>query len=288
MIPLTEGNIRFFEEYLPKAALSNLKEEGCFGYGLADGDLVSGAVFVTENREESIAEILQLYVDEEVRRNGGGSIMLREVLKTAIMHGMTALAVRYDYPGDADLQTFLLSKGFRVYDPQKGDRYALLSLASRNEPEFKTGDDSLLMGNMEALSAVPMLNTVEGYLSERGFESEFCYPEGDLPPVLSVETEDLSGRVFIGMKLLSAESNVSSLTFSYYLQIPEDAKKTIREKAGMWQEEHDGINLMPDEENTELTFLMGVLPESGTPAEEEFFDHFAQFVGEVQTFSING
>ncbi len=288
MIPLTEGNILSFEEYLPKAALSLLGEDGCYGFGLAEENLISGAVFVIENREKSIAEIVQLYVDEEVRRNGGGSMMLYEVLKTAIMHGMTALVVRYDYPEDADLQTFLLSKDFRVYNPQKGDRYALLSLASRDESEFKTEDDSLFMGNTEALSAAPMLNTLEGYLSERGFEGEFCYPEGDLPLVLSVETKDLPGRVFIGMKLLSEERNETSLIFSYYLQIPEDAKKTIRERTDMWQEEHDGINLMLDEENMELTFLLGVLPENGTPAEEEFFDHFAQFVGEVQTFSING
>ena len=294
VLPLTEDNILSFSLYLPEEVLAQVGEDGCYGFGLLEGKLVSGAVFICENREEKIAEIIQLFVDESVRRRNGGTQLYLEVLKTAIANGMSAVAASYAYPEDEEVQSFLLKHHFQIFDSKsEGYRYGLYSIISRDEDYFKTEEDTVFQGNGKTLMELPILHTIDDYLGKREFESSYQYSiDGDGLAMLSVACDELPDEIKIWVETVSQEESEYTLVFSYITDIKDN--DSLDERISLWQEAHDGINLLknnPDEKapdnrlsDDRLEFMMGLSFAGGVIEEAEFFLYFAQLVGEVGTF----
>ena len=276
ILKLTEDNILSFTDYLGEE-LPELFEQGdCFGYGLLEEDTTAGVIFLQLDDEEHLAQILQLYVDKEVRRSGGGILLLHHAAGEAALMGASALAAELD--DEEDLEGFFTSVGFQVFDRGE-DRTALYSLEEERDPEglFLT-EDQMLYDSSGRSDGLPLLMGIAQMCAERGFEGEM--QTGEEGQELLIRLGEKKTPVHIRVQL-GENSNEYGILFT----VVETFSEAMFEKALQKAEENlkgDSVSILPEKEEHRITYMMGISESGGLPEEEHFFQLLAQFLEEIE------
>ncbi len=269
-IELTKENILSFRYYLGDELLVMFKKGGCFAFGLLEDQTTAGVIFCRENPWEKLVEVLQLYVDEEVRKRGGGSLLLSRAGTEAALRGNKKVILRYGGNEDDKLNAFLENAGFTIFT--EGETTAILALEdTRAFPDELVLPEEAGMYEGDNSFALPILTSVADILAQREFEGRIV-SGGDTQPCIQIIREGYDNPINITVEMISPESSEYSMTFS--------VKKT-----GMDEEDDQSVtavNVLIDEDSGEQTYIMSVSFEGGIPEEEEFTDYLAQFIGETQ------
>ena len=100
-IEITEKNILSFEPYISDEHIAMIRQRDTGAIGLLMENMRScGALFYRKNEDEGSVFVESLYVEESVRRNGGGTLLLNTMYKKlGVIHSDEADEAYSDEPG---------------------------------------------------------------------------------------------------------------------------------------------------------------------------------------------
>ena len=249
-VSMTSENILSFSEYLGEELLDLYKEDECFGFGLLEGHITAGVIFCRENIDDLMAEILQLYVDEEVRRRGGGRLLIAHAAAEAAIRDLNVMGARLELTGEEVFQAFFAECGFNLFEEED----AIMAVMGLSE-DYSAGDrlldteDGLIYGEEGNADSMVILTSIQDILSDCG-----------LSGVLNCGNEDAEPEILLDRGIKDAPVRITATKVS---------------------EEADEYAIMFAREKGELK-IMGISTIGGMPQEDEFVENLAEFLRESE------
>lgn len=259
-IPLTEKNILSFEDYIPTEIQYLILSEGTEGFGALEGDLASGALMLRRNAREGerdLFQLLWLFVDEEVRSRGVGTLLLKQALSFAGEEEAGALYCRYPAEPFPEADSFFGSAGFRVYEDEEEEGFHIAWMVLSEDEGAAERD--ILSGMPENTFILPRLNAIVQCLADQGYEEAAISEDGRLG--LSVTVPRGDGKAEITISLLPSAAD------------PEEALEN-RVHAFDGREDYQILLRSPRP-------FYAVLPQESGFQEEAFLKFFREAVEEI-------
>lgn len=205
-IPLTEKNILSFDDYIPPEMQYLILSEGTDGFGALEGDLASGALMLRRMKEEEgrdLYQLLWLYVDDQVRQRGAGTLLLKQAQSFAGEEDAGAVYCRYPAESFPEADAFFSAAGFRVFEDEEteGFHVARMELAEGEE----TTDHDVLSGIQGESYLLPRLNAIVQSLADLGYEEAAIMEDETMG--LSVTVPRGEGKAAITIGLLPAAAD---------------------------------------------------------------------------------
>ncbi len=204
IVKLGKENILSFDGILPYDMSKHITKPGHYGLGLLDGNKACGVMMMFYDENEEALESYFMYVDENYRRSGGGSLMLKELESYAISLGGKRVSVRYSLPGDMKYENFLFDNGYMDITPVS-EAYRIRGSVLKDYVEEQLMDPkSILVRSQKKLNKsktikiVPMDQaTVEQQRLWRQHFSDNTYPEYLSPGNMTGTIEEATSVLLI-------------------------------------------------------------------------------------------
>ncbi len=260
-IPLTEKNILSFDDYIPPEMQYLILSEGTDGFGALEGDLASGALMLRRNKGEEGRDLYQLlwvYVDDQMRENGIGTLLLKQALSYAGEEDAGAVYCRYPAEPFPEADAFFNAAGFRVFEDEETEGFHVAWMQIEKEEENTEYD--VLTGMQGNTYLLPRLNAIVQSLADLGYE-EAAITE-DETVGLSVMVPRGEGKATITISILPAAAD------------PEEYRPEEMSHAFEGREDYQIMLKSPQP-------FYAVLPQESGFAEEAFQQFFREAVEEI-------
>ena len=266
-IPLTEKNILSFDDYIPPEMQYLILSEGTDGFGALEGDLASGALMLRRNAGEEgrdLYQLLWLYVDDQVRQRGAGTLLLQQALGFAKEEEGGAVYCRYPANPFPEADAFFAAAGFRVFEDEETEGFHIAWMELTEDEE--TTEYEVLSGMQGNTYLLPRLNAIVQSLADLGYEEAAITEDETLG--LSVTVPRGEGKVAITIGLLPAAAD------------PEEEGTEEMTHAFDGREDYQIMLKSPQP-------FYAVLPQESGFAEEAFQQFFREAVEEIDAKAVD-
>ena len=307
IIPLTLDNLLSFEDYIPREYQRMMLRDSVTGWGVLEGDLASGVGIIELFKdttgvylpgEEAVIQLnlLWLYVDKEVRRQGIGRQLLAKCREAAEEGGASGICCRYPGEDFEEADDFFYSCGYTVTSDEREDIVDVLRESDdsamsvhtawlRIKGTPKTADSELLSLYPGMIRVMPRLSAVASLLEDAGYD-DLRYDTTD-PGRIAVAVKRGGGLCDIVISILPDNDETSE---DYIILVQgirpcdHNDPDVTRQHLEKWQRKHimtAGV-YQPAEDSVEFTAALPV--DDGALSEIQFKAFFTAVCKEIDSF----